>query len=80
MNIHMNKEEIFLRIKRNHDRLAMMTVSSDNAVILGFTLNDLRSFMKELQDDLSAKNGDKEGSCGRLSASQNTSGICDDCR
>lgn len=61
MNIHMNKEEIFLRIKRNHDRLAMMTVSSDNAVILGFTLNDLRSFMKELQDDLSTENGDKEG-------------------
>ncbi len=48
----MTKLEIAQRIAGNHNRLAKIMVSGDNAILMGETLKDLRSLVQELQLDI----------------------------
>lgn len=51
----MTKLEIVQRIAGNHNRLANIMVSGDNAIMMGETLRDLRALVQELQQDVEAE-------------------------
>lgn len=51
----MTKIEIVQRIAGNHNRLANIMVSGDNAIMMGETLRDLRALVQELQQDVEAE-------------------------
>lgn len=44
--------EILQRIVTNHNRIAQVLVSGDNAVLIGDTIKDLRLLGQELQVDM----------------------------
>lgn len=48
----MTKLEIAQRIAGNHNRLANIMVSGDNAILMGETLVDLRAVVSALNADL----------------------------
>lgn len=48
----MTKLEIAQRIAGNHNRLANIMVSGDNAILMGETLVDLRAIVSALNADL----------------------------
>lgn len=48
----MTKLEILQRIATNHNRIAQVLVSGDNAVLVGDTIKDLRLLAQELQADV----------------------------
>lgn len=48
----MTKLEILQRIVTNHNRIAQVLVSGDNAVLVGDTIKDLRLLAQELQADV----------------------------
>ena len=56
----MTKLEIAQRIAGNHNRLANIMVSGDNAILMGETLKDLRSLVQELQQDIEEEVQDEE--------------------
>lgn len=45
----MTKAELMNRIAENHNRIAKMLVSSDNAILAGDTIRDLRLLLQQLQ-------------------------------
>ena len=51
----MNKLEILKRIALNHNNLAQIMVSGDNAIYMGETLRDLRTLVQQLQADIDAE-------------------------
>lgn len=57
----MTKLEITQRIAGNHNRLANIMVSGDNAILMGETLKDLRSLVQELQQDIEEEAQAEEG-------------------
>ena len=58
----MTKMELINRIVENHNRIAKMVVSGDNAILVGDTLKDLRQLFQQLQiEDIDVpSNEDKE--------------------
>lgn len=44
--------EILQRIVTNHNRIAQILVSGDNAILIGDTIKDLRLLAQELQADM----------------------------
>ncbi len=53
----MTKLEIVQRIAGNHNRIANIRVSGDDAILMGETLKDLRALTFELQSDIEAEEG-----------------------
>lgn len=47
--------ELIQRIIENHNRIAQVVVSGDNAILVGDTIRDLRMIVKELQEQLQAE-------------------------
>jgi hypothetical protein len=58
----MTKMELINYIVENHNRIAKMVVSGDNAILVGDTLKDLRQLFQQLQiEDIDVpSNEDKE--------------------
>lgn len=42
--------ELMQRVIENHNRVAQVVVSGDNAILIGDTLRDLRQIVNELQE------------------------------
>ena len=57
----MTKLEIMKRIAENHNRISKVLVSSDNAILVGDTIRDLRQLTVELQADVEAEQKLVEG-------------------
>jgi hypothetical protein len=47
----MTKAELMNRIVENHNRIAKMLVSADNAILVGDTIKDLRLLLQQLQSE-----------------------------
>lgn len=45
----MTTKELIERIATNHNRIADMTVSGDNAIAVGDTLKDMRDLFRRIQ-------------------------------
>lgn len=44
--------EILQRVAENHNRIAKVYVSGDNAILVGDTIRDLRALAQELQSQI----------------------------
>lgn len=47
----MTTKELIERIATNHNRIADMTVSGDNAIAVGDTLKDMRDLFRRVQQE-----------------------------
>lgn len=47
--------EILQRVAENHNRIAQVFVSGDNAILIGDVIRDLRLLVQQLQADLEAE-------------------------
>lgn len=47
----MTTKELIERIATNHNRIADMTVSGDNAILVGDTLKDMRDLFQRLKQE-----------------------------
>lgn len=52
--------ELMQRIAENHNRIAQVIVSGDNAILVGDTIRDLRLIVKELQEQAMAEQAEAE--------------------
>ena len=52
--------ELMQRIAENHNRIAQIVVSGDNAILVGDTIRDLRLIVKELQEQLQLEQAELE--------------------
>lgn len=44
--------EILQRVAENHNRIAQISVSGDNTILVGDTIRDLRALIQQLRADL----------------------------
>ena len=52
--------EILQRVAENHNRIAQVLVSGDNAVLIGDAIKDMRLLAQQLQADLEAEQAEAE--------------------
>lgn len=57
----MTKIEILQCVAANHNRLAQIMVSGDNAILMGDTLKELRMLAQMLQKDIEQENQGEAG-------------------
>ena len=56
----MTTMELLQRVAENHNRIAQVIVSGDNAILVGDTLRDLRLIAQELQEQLKIEQSESE--------------------
>ena len=56
----MTKLEIVQVIANNHNRLSQIMVNGDNAILMGETIKEMRTLVRELQEDIENEDKDKE--------------------